>query len=68
MPAPPAVTWPPVRVSAIISMTGRRSFARMNGRLLSDGDVSDGVTIVAISAHSVTLEFQGERRELLPER
>ena len=60
--------WPPVRVSAVIAMTGRRSFARINGRLLSDGDTIDGATIVAVSAHSVTLDFEGERRELMPER
>lgn len=64
---PPAV-WPPMHVSAVATMAGRRSFARINGRLLSAGDTIDGVTVVHVSASGVTLAFGGERREVVPER
>ena len=58
------VVWPPLRVTAIIGDRHSNGYIRVNGRLLTTGDLIDGVVVTAISnsPRSVTLSYGGRLR------
>ncbi len=55
--------WPAIKITAVIGNPQTKSFARINGRLVSQGDKLDSLTVVAIVPQCVTLAAStGERR------
>ncbi len=64
-PALPAVDgWPEVMLSALAASGQRHWCAILNGQLLGVGEQVDGVTVRAIRANGVVLEYQGKRKFL----
>ena len=60
-----SAAWTGITVTAIICGRGGASCARINNRLLQTGDTINGLRILAITSHSVTLARGTERYEFL---
>lgn len=57
------VVWPAIKITAVIAGQHSKSFARINGRLVSIGDTFDNMTVVAISPQYVTMSSNGQERD-----
>lgn len=60
-PAKPKTPLPPYRLSAISEQEGR-PVAVLNDRVVSEGDVFDGIKVLRIGESEVEIEVAGERR------
>jgi hypothetical protein len=56
--------WPVIKITAVIGAQQGKSLARINGRLVSQGDRIESLTVEAIAPQCVTLVAgTGERRD-----
>jgi hypothetical protein len=55
------VKWPRVMLSGTIR-SGRFSSAQLNGKIVSVGESTDGITVIAVEYQGALLEYDGERR------
>jgi len=58
-----AASMPALKLKGII-FSGNNSSALINGKSLHAGEELDGVMVAQINSDSVTVEFQGERRQI----
>jgi len=61
-PVKPTI-WPAIKISAAIAPQNAKAFARVNGRLVSVGDIVDTMTVTAINSQYVTLSCNGQQRD-----
>lgn len=54
--------WPPVALTAVMSLGANRSAAMINNDLLNVGDSVSGVVVLEIRENGVMLEYKGEQR------
>jgi len=57
------VAWPTIKLTAIIGGPHIRSFARVNGKLVTLGDTVESMPVAAISTQGVTLICKGQHRD-----